>query len=429
MTNVPFALSVHTLLNSAGADAGFAAIVGLAILVLLHFAQARETATLRHRLDEADDHVQALEAHLDQLQRAQATAPARPAVAPRPVIPGAAPVPGVGEISASRVSHPAPIPAAPVGTAAPALAAATRLIPLPGPAPAEMAPAAAEVTPVPAAAPAAPAAAPAVVPAATGAAPGTTSVPNDDTILAVPAPATAAAANGRSQGAPVAPLPPPVGPPRLPSRPNGSGPAAGSRAASSRPLISSRAPAVREPSLARRLVPVLIGLGAVAVIVVALLVLTRGGNSTTTVHNSARISGRHHHRSAAIVDPASVTVAVLNGTGVTNLAHDVATQLSGQGYKEGTIATAADQTHPTTIVAYLPGHQVAARAVATALKLKSSAVQPIDQQAMGVACPVGGTSSTAGTSSTSSGSSCAADVVVTVGSDLAGAANSSSAAG
>jgi hypothetical protein len=336
------------------------------------------------------------------------------------------------------MSRPAPIPAAPAGTAAPALAAATRLIPIAGPAPtdvapagaevapagAEVAPAGAEANPVPAAAPAA---ASAVAPASTGAAPSTTSVSNDDTILAVPAPATAAA-NGRSQGVPVAPPPPPVGPPRLPSRPNGSAAGAGSRAASSRPLISSRAPAVREPSLARRLVPVLIGLGAVAVIVVALLVLTRSGNSTT-VHNSARISGRHHHKSAAVVDPATVTVAVLNGTGVTNLAHDVATQLSGQGYKEGTIATAADQTHATTIVAYLAGHQADARAVAAALKLKSSAVQPIDQQAMGVACPAGGTTSTAGTSSTPAGSACTADVVVTVGSDLAGAANSTTAAG
>ena len=44
MASIPFALSVHHFINSVGADAGFAAIIGLAILVLLYFAQARETA-------------------------------------------------------------------------------------------------------------------------------------------------------------------------------------------------------------------------------------------------------------------------------------------------------------------------------------------------------------------------------------------------
>ncbi len=44
-------ISVHHFINSVGADAGFAAIIGLAILVLLYFAQARETAKLREHAD------------------------------------------------------------------------------------------------------------------------------------------------------------------------------------------------------------------------------------------------------------------------------------------------------------------------------------------------------------------------------------------
>ena len=40
---LPFAFSVSHFINSVGADAGFASIIGLAILVLLYFAQARET--------------------------------------------------------------------------------------------------------------------------------------------------------------------------------------------------------------------------------------------------------------------------------------------------------------------------------------------------------------------------------------------------
>ena len=39
MPAIPFAFSVHHFITSVGADAGFAAIIGLAILVLLYFAQ------------------------------------------------------------------------------------------------------------------------------------------------------------------------------------------------------------------------------------------------------------------------------------------------------------------------------------------------------------------------------------------------------
>jgi hypothetical protein len=49
MGALPVAVSVHGFVSSVGADAGFAAIIGLAILVLLFFAQARETASLRER--------------------------------------------------------------------------------------------------------------------------------------------------------------------------------------------------------------------------------------------------------------------------------------------------------------------------------------------------------------------------------------------
>ena len=57
MVTIPFALSVHHFISSVGADAGFAAFIAVALLVLLYFSQARETATLRRRADEeaADD--------------------------------------------------------------------------------------------------------------------------------------------------------------------------------------------------------------------------------------------------------------------------------------------------------------------------------------------------------------------------------------
>ena len=49
----PYALSVHHFISSVGADAGFASIIGLAVLVLLYFAQARETSSLRDQADQA----------------------------------------------------------------------------------------------------------------------------------------------------------------------------------------------------------------------------------------------------------------------------------------------------------------------------------------------------------------------------------------
>ena len=81
MGHLPFAFSVHKFINSVGADAGFASIIGLAILVLLYFAHARETAALRDQAEEAALRVQELEARVAALGRVgrQQPVPAPPA--------------------------------------------------------------------------------------------------------------------------------------------------------------------------------------------------------------------------------------------------------------------------------------------------------------------------------------------------------------
>ena len=141
MAHIPFAFSVSHFINSVGADAGFASIIGLAILVLLYFAQARETSTLRNRADDAEQRAGALEARLAQVSRAQSPQ-TQPVVAQRPAAarPLVNPVPGVrvapagspavAGATASAVAATA-FPAAPAGVGAPALTSATRLIPLP----------------------------------------------------------------------------------------------------------------------------------------------------------------------------------------------------------------------------------------------------------------------------------------------------------
>jgi hypothetical protein len=153
----------------------------------------------------------------------------------------------------------------------------------------------------------------------------------------------------------------------------------------------------------------LVVLSAAAVIAALLVVTSSGGNNSPSGTSSSAASNApttpRTTRSAGAVNPSSVTVAVLNGTATSGLARRVAVKLGGTGYRQGTVATATDQTRTSTIVAYMPGHRRQAIAVATSLKLGSASVQPVDPTTQAVACPPPG--------------ACTSGVVVTVGSDLA----------
>src|SRR5438309_7729390 len=89
MGHLPYAFSVHHFISTVGADAGFASILGLAILVLLFFAQARETTSLRDELAEAGERVQGLEARLAQLTRGNAAGSPAASAAAAAASPGA----------------------------------------------------------------------------------------------------------------------------------------------------------------------------------------------------------------------------------------------------------------------------------------------------------------------------------------------------
>lgn len=158
------------------------------------------------------------------------------------------------------------------------------------------------------------------------------------------------------------------------------------------------------------------GLIAVAAVVAVLLAVTAttGGSvhsSSSQVISNAPTAGHRQRARAAGLKPSAITVAVLNGTSTTNLAHDISVRLKGDGYKPGTIATATDQTQTATVVGYLPGQRKAALLVARTLSLGPASVQPADQSNQAVACP--------------QSSACPDQVVVTIGSDLASAASSS----
>jgi len=428
----PYALSVHHFISSVGADAGFASIIGLAVLVLLYFAQARETASLREQSEQAAERVAQLERQLARAAAVQAS----PAVAPAPllqpnVIPG-----GVRPAAALATVSPSP----PAGVAAPPLSAATKLIPTPpgvhisggfaaariaaatGRSPAAAAPAAANPSAAAPSAAAPSAAAPAsattaagpvaptvppVVPVPASADPPAASPPPMNRIV-TPRPATAAGGaiptNGTGEHAAIPP-PPPL-PPRPPVKIR---PGAG---ASSRMLSDLSAGSAGSPSDLTRILTALAAVAVVAAIVIVLLSVTSGGTSThTTSHSPPRVSNApttttHHHAGAAksgAVVPSSLTVAVLNGTPVYHAADDIGNQLAADGFKKGAITNAATQTQTTTTVEYVPGDQRDAAAVAKALKLGAAAVQPITPGTQTLGCP--------------QTTSCS--VVVTVGADVA----------
>jgi hypothetical protein len=143
---------------------------------------------------------------------------------------------------------------------------------------------------------------------------------------------------------------------------------------------------------------------AAAVVVALIATSTIGGKSSSNASSRAGLAHAGQARPVAF-NPRAVTVAVLNGTGTPGLAGRTSHMLSADGYKPGTVATASDQTQSSTVVAYLPGYRADAEHVAAALKLPATAVQQVNPTEQAVACPPP--------------AQCSANVVVTVGADLA----------
>jgi LytR cell envelope-related transcriptional attenuator len=413
VNSVPFGLSVHHFISSVGADAGFASLIGLALLVLLYFAHARETATLRARADEAGLRVQELEAQLVDLADQVAAIPAEISV--RAASPRTAATYGgvqqrvpVGAAASAGIAGSGLPPAAPAGVAAPALAAATRLIPDPDrhpdrlpiqPEPATMAGGANGASRAPVAASAA--TMQRAVPAPAGAPPRPVGAP--------PRVGGGQGRPGASQGRPGSGQPRPVaGYPGPGNQPR-------SVAAQSRPAGPPRSGPPLRPARRRsrtgRVLAILIAATAIVAgaVIAALFVLTGGNGSSTASKSSASASlASHRTRSATAVVPSTVTVSVLNGTDTFQLAGRVATKLVADGYRKGAVANASDSTHATSIVAYtVPADRRDALAVATSLKLPASTVQLVDSSTKSVAC-------------SASSLGCNSAVVLTVGRDLAG---------
>lgn len=415
---IPYAFSVHSFINSVGADVGFASIVGLAILVLLYFAQARETSSLRAQAAEAHQRIQQLEArivHLSRSVNSPAPPPAAPAAPAVPVQPQAAalampvgersPAPSGRPVAAPagngltpppvRVTGLTPLPAAPAMVGGPALSAATKLIKLPEPV---LAPVAA---PVP----------------AVGAIPLGAAQPTERPLATVggPPPVTAAANGGARAGLvdypatadqpddtfygslPTEPPPPraqqarrqPTQPPRRPNGPPQRGSSGGGRSAR------------------RAIIAVTATLLVAAVAVIAIILTSSGGSGKATHTNAASTQAKGTKRGSRAVafNPATVGVSVLNGTSTQGAASSIGAKLQSDGYKIVSKGNAADQTHTISTVFYARGAKNDGLQVAKSLKLRADMVEPIDSGTQSLACQ--------------STTPCSPKVVVTIGTDLA----------
>jgi hypothetical protein len=432
MASIAYALSIQHFINSVGAKAGFASIIGLALLVLLFFTQSRETANLRRRADEAEQQLYQLQLHVDHLSRHRAQQAAAPAVTQTAGAPVAAPpAAALARSGATRSvpGEPAPagavatIPAAPAGVGAPALSSATRLIPLSEPDQISIR---------------------ALRPSTNGDGEGRVGAVSDATVATPPpapppgpAPSTAAGgANGVARppvvpmpelGVPAQSTPPPRGAlplqqQRPPARPPAAAAARPPAAAVARPP-SRRGGHLGRPT--RRISPVFFVLAAilVAAVVAVVLVFVSGSSSNSSSSSSSSASGASgasasstsaaskgkggkQHATAVTVTPSSVTLAVLNSTSTQGLAAKVMGKLTDAGYKGTTTQNAAETSLASTIVGYTaPSARADALAVAKSLNLSQSSVRTASQ---GDRLKICGSATAA----------CSTQVIVTLGSDL-----------
>jgi LytR cell envelope-related transcriptional attenuator len=409
------AASASSIVEQVGSYAGYAAVLGLGVLALLYFSQAREVKRLREWAGRAPERAAELEQRVqaDAQRRvvaqpltpetvaAKQSAEARTAAATAAVYasvgaqpPGSAPAPA-GQLA--RPATPSPSTATPGAVTAPA----------PGTLPAASAPATAGASasagtatatpePAPAASSTATEAKPDAPPAATAAAAARAAAASR-TATAASALGNGTAAQETAESAAARPAPPP--PPALPPAPP--------------PVSSAGEENGFGLSRARIGLAVLAAIVAVAVAIVLMVVLT-GGDAAPPPNDfgdtpaaqqpgdaSAPASGSRSGSTSGSspltsAERRATNVAVLNGTTQTGLARAVADKVQENQFTIGSVTNNADQSVPTTFVSYTAGHEQAAFQVARIIGIDRGSVQPADANTTAAAD---------------------ADVVVTVGSD------------
>lgn len=386
------AVALGNKIETFGAYFGYAAVVGLGVLSLLYFAQAKEVKRLREWAGRAPERDAELTSRLQSdVQRrvvAQPVVPQPGAVAPAgPQTPAAQQAEAARKAAAAAVMQKfqAPGTGAP---GAPVVAPPGQLArPTPGlgspPAPPQPAPATAAATPTPVGAPASPAPA---VPAGRAPTPGPGVPPNAATAGAVAA-ARQAAIAGRSPASANGdadahdPLNPPISPKPLdvpPRQPR---------------EITLTADRDRGGSVSR--VGLIAGGAFVAIVIaVGIVLLLSAGGDTPPKDN--QIGNATPPPASATPPPASAAtklnrratqIAVLNGTFQNGLAASVATKIEDKGFTILSRGTNADQQVATTTVSYAAGDKPAALLVAKIVGVSAGAVKASDANTATAAGP------------------------------------------
>ncbi|HEY7966151.1 MAG TPA: LytR C-terminal domain-containing protein [Solirubrobacteraceae bacterium] len=444
------ALSLSSDVKSIGAYAGFAAIIGLALLVILYFAQAREVRRLSDALEEQESRLRRVPAPTPTVatmpRPAAAVVPASQQRPPVAVAPGAAPaspptatvaVPGARRIPVTSAA--APVAAVPASPDAPAAETATDVRPPAAETVADVRPPLAETVggvrrpaaetvadpqetlapageepsaaagapaappvPEPRAAPVLPAAtaagaaAAAVKPAAEGRDDdgGATTTVRPAAVPLVARPVASAVPAGPHEEeeeaaafedpAPIGVVDPPR--PRFPPAPGEPVPAAvttprvGGRGDGSAATVRrerSRDDAREDDGEGRhRGSRGTLGLLAVAIVLVGVLIFV--ANQLLASSPSPSHPPANPPATASGPAPATITVAVLNGTQSAHLASRVSSTLVGDGFKPGAISNAPSTVASTTVEYIHHADRDAAIEVAHALALTSAQVKRAD---------------------------------------------------
>src|SRR3954466_14151117 len=331
------------LIQEIGSYAGLAAILGLAVLSALYFSQARDVRRLREWAGRAPERA------AEQAMGGRVTAQPQQAKAPA---------------AAAGAAQPAAVEQG--GNGSDAQKTGERTVAKPG-----------ALTPAAVASAAAAGTKPAERPA--GAATGT---------VARPAAATAAGARPAAAAAGVAPR---RQIPRVPA------------------AATAIRPASKEPERwYRRLADRLPAGRYVAIIVAGMLVLgggaahgltqlassDSGGSKSAGANKSSDLgpapkkssSKKDNAGSAPAIDPSKVTVTVVNGTTIPNLARDTAGKLSSIGFQIGNKVTGTGSLAAAeSVVQYKPGAETEAKYVASKLHINQR--QPADPDAIAQAGP------------------------------------------
>jgi LytR cell envelope-related transcriptional attenuator len=392
------------IIEQIGSYAGLAAIVGLAVLSALYFSQARDVKRLREWAGRAPE--RAVQPAIPVPQRVVAQPQAKPAgTTPPGQVPAGPAVPVKPGTPAQTPAGPPQVP----GVPAPAVAAAA------GARPATAMAGAPSAT---AERPGGPGAATPAGQGKQGPADGDTPTPGDDAAKpGEPAPATPAAqapqAGGPQTAAGTAPAPseatqapdsekpsvPPPPPAAVPAAPRPATPAGQARPTPPAPPRFSRPdPPVRPTPQPTAIIPPGSGNGArtggltrtrIALLAVA-GVLVLGGGAAFAVSeltgddaeptaskggaadpDDTGNAGGDQGNGGRAVNPADVTVAVLNGTLVPGLAAQLGDEVERLGFELGTVGDAdnQEQQRAESVVLYASGHRREAVVVSRRLKI------------------------------------------------------------